>query len=203
MKRSLSFVLALLIALSALSFASVASADTETWYVKTGNGKSLNVRDPNTLEVIGTLPYGSSVQVEFFDQNGWAVIIWGSYGEARVKASFLVSSKPGKYQGSSSDSDNTQVLSDSALGSETVEGMNKQYSTMKYVSSPYSVKVVPDTRTGTARLRWGPSKNSTLVTQLPANYELNVLASNSSWLMVEDPATGRIGYIAAKYTSAQ
>ena len=37
--------------------------------------------------------------------------------------------------------------------------------------------------------------------QLPANYELNVLAANSNWLMVEDPGSGKIGFIAAKYTA--
>ena len=65
----------------------------------------------------------------------------------------------------------------------------------------YAVIVIPDTRTGTARLRWAPSKFSTLIAQLPSNYELNVIAANSNWLMVEDPTSGKIGYIATKYTA--
>ena len=111
---------------------------------------------------------------------------------------FLVPYYPGKYDGPTDSKGN--VLSDSALGSETVNGLNAQYNTMQYVAA-YTVRVVPDTRTGTARLRWAPSKNSTLIMQLPANYELTVLAANSNWLMVEDPTSGKIGFIAAKYTA--
>ncbi len=37
--------------------------------------------------------------------------------------------------------------------------------------------------------------------QLPANYELTVLAANSNWLMVQDPVSGKIGYIASKFAA--
>ena len=111
---------------------------------------------------------------------------------------FLVSYYPGRYDGPTDNKGN--ALSDSALGSETVNGLNIQYSSMQYVAA-YTVRVVPDTRTGTARLRWAPSKMSTLMAQLPSNYELNVIAANSNWLMVEDPSSGKIGFIASKYTA--
>jgi hypothetical protein len=199
MKKSLSFILALMLAVGCLCAAVSANADLETWYVKTDNGKGLNVRDVNTGEKIGVLAYGSPVAVEFFNKDHWAIIMWGSYGEAKVMEKYLVKKDPGKYVGPTDDKGN--VLTDTVLGSETVDGLNKQYSTMKYVAE-YNVKVVPDTRTGTARLRWAPTKNSTLIAQLPANYELVVLAANSNWLMVQDPASGKIGYIAAKYTTA-
>ena len=94
------------------------------------------------------------------------------------------------------------TLQDSALGSETVEGMNKQYSIMKYVQS-YTVITVPANRTGTVNLRWGPSKNTNLVMKAPADYELTVLAESRNWLMCSDPATGRICYVARKFTNAQ
>ena len=198
MKKSLSFVLALVLAASCFCPLLSASADLETWYVKTGDGKGLNVRNIETEEKIGSLPYGAEAHVEFFNQGGWAIIVWGSYGEAKVRGEYLVKNYPGKYQGPTNASGS--VLKDSALGSETVEGLNKQYASLKYVDG-YKVKVVPDTRTGTARLRWAPSKMSTLIAQLPANYELNVIAANSNWLMVEDPNSGKIGYIAAKFTA--
>lgn len=197
MKRTVSLILALSCLIGCLCVFGTASADVETWYVKTGNGKSLNVRDVNTEKIIGRLPYGSSVQVEYFT-GSWAIILWGSYGDAKVKKEFLVSKKPAAYSGPTNTSGTP--LTDSALGSETVAGLNRQYSSLKYVES-YNVRVVPDTRTGTARLRWAPSKNSQLITLLPANYELEVLAANSNWLMVKEPVTGKIGYIATKYTT--
>ena len=199
MKKSLSLILALVIAAGCLSILTTASADIETWHVKTGDGGTLNVRDIETGESIGSLPYGARVAVQWF-RDGWAIIVWGSRGDAKVMSKYLVNYDPGKYVGPTDGSGN--VLSDSALGSETVKGLNKQYSMLSYVT-PYTVKVVPDTRTGTARFRWAPSKHSTLISQLPANYELSVIAASSNWLMVQDPGSGKIGYIATKFTKAE
>ena len=201
MKKTLTLILALTIAAGCLCFFGSASAETETWYVKTGNGKGLNVRDNETGEKIDVLPYGTKVQVEWF-HGQWAIILYEKDPMRTVKVdkSFLVRTNPGKYKGPTDPQGN--VLQDSALGSETVEGLNKQYSTLKYVKTPYTVTVAPDTRTGTARFRWAPSKNSTMISQFPAGYELTVLAANSNWLMVQDPTSNRIGYIAAKYTAA-
>ena len=197
MKKTLSLILALAIAAGCLCIITTASADLETWYVKTGDGKGLNVRDRETGEKITSLPYGSAVQVEWF-RDQWAIIYWPDRDGAQVMKKYLVSYYPGKYDGPTDSKGN--ALSDSALGSETVNGLNTQYNSMQYVAA-YTVRVVPDTRTGTARLRWAPSKKSTLIMQLPANYELTVLASNSNWLMVQDPTSGKIGFIASKYTA--
>ncbi len=123
-----------------------ASADLETWWVKTGDGKGLNVRDMETGEKIGSIPYGGTVEVEWF-RGEWAVIYWTSAGEAKVMKKYLVPYYPGKYDGPTDSKGN--ALSDSTLGSETVKGLNTQYNAMQYVS-PYAVRVVPDTRTGTA-----------------------------------------------------
>ena len=200
MKKTLSFVLALMLTVGILCPLVSASADIENWYVKTANGKGLNVRDLTTGEKIGVVPYGGTVGVEFLNKDGWAIIVWGSVGEAKVRQEYLVKKNPGKYVGPTDGQGN--VLTDTVLGSQTVEGLNKQYAALRYVDS-YSVVVVPDTRTGTARFRWAPSKNSTLIAQLPANYELTVLAASSNWIMAQDPTSGKIGYIAAKYTAAK
>jgi hypothetical protein len=113
---------------------------------------------------------------------------------------FLVKNDPGKFVGPTAPDGTT--LQDSALGSETVEGMNKQYSIMKYVQS-YTVITVPANRTGTVNLRWGPSKNTNLVAKVPADYELTVLAESKNWLLVNDPLTGKISYVARKFTNAR
>lgn len=200
MKKNLSFLLALLLTIGILCPLVSANAEIETWYVKTGNGKGLNVRDLNTGEKIGILPYGAQVGVEFFNRDGWAIIVWGSIGEAKVRMEYLVKSNPGKYVGPTDEHGN--VLTDTVLGSQTVEGLNKQFSALRYVDS-YTVIIVPDTRTGTARFRWAPSKHSTLIAQLPANYELTVLAASSNWIMAKDPGSGKIGFIAKQYTAKE
>ncbi len=196
MKKSMSFVLALMIAVGCLGLFGTASA-WEKWYVKTENGGALNVRDINTREVIGSLPYGSQVGVQSY-RGDYAVIIWGGVGDALVKTKYLVQSDPGPYKKKEGGGGTT--MKESALGATTVDGLNKQYDAMIFVTS-YTVRVNPDTKTGTARLRWAPSKNSSLMSLLPAGYELTVLAANSSWLMVQDPFTGKVGFIAVKYTT--
>ena len=198
MKKVVSLVLALIIAAGCFGLIGTASAMQEEKFVKTGNGKTLNVRNIQSGEVIGRLNYGDRVEV--YDYVGeWAYIFWGNAGGAKVMNKFLSWDKPGKYVPQAPDG---TTLTDSALGSETVEGMNKQYSAMKYVTE-YTVVTVPATRTGTVNLRWGPSKNTRLVMKAPADYELTVLAQSSNWLMVRDNATGKICYIAKKYTNAQ
>lgn len=199
MKKMMSLVIALVIAAGCVCVIGTASAYIETMYVKTGNGKTLNVRDINTNEVIGRLAYGSEVGVSDYSGD-WAIIVWGSYGDAKVMKKYLTSKDPGKFEGPTNE-DGT-VLQDSALGSETVEGMNKQYGALKYVDS-YTVITVPANRTGTVNLRWGPSKNTNLVMKAPADYELTVMAESKNWLMCSDPATGKICYVARKYTNAQ
>lgn len=196
MKRILSLALALMLMMGSL-WTVTATADIETWYVKTANGGGVNVRNVETGEKLTSLPYGTAVAVEYW-VGDWAIIVWGSLGSAKVKRQYLSRTNPGKYSGPTNSEG--AVLTDSALGSQTVEGLNRQYSMLKYVTE-YSVRVVPDTRTGTARLRWAPSKHAKLVAQLPADYTLTVIAESSNWLMVEDPNSGSIGYIAAKYTT--
>jgi len=199
MKRIMSLVLALAIAMGCLCAFGAASGEIETWYVKTGDGKTLNVRDVYSGEVIGRLNYGTSVAVDQFIGD-WAIILYGSYGDAKVMKKFLVRNDPGKYVPSGEDG---TVLHDSDLGSQTVDGMNKQYKLMVYVAEPYTVLCVPTTRTGTVNLRWGPSKNTNLVAKVPADYELTVLAESKNWLLVNDPLTGKISYVARKFTNAR
>jgi len=201
MKKSVALILALVLAVGILSTVMPASAAYTRMWVKTPNGKSLNVRDSNN-QIIGRMAYGTEVIVTD-EEDDWAIIMYGSMGDGWVKEKFLVDYNPGKYHGDGDSSGSkTSGLTDSTLGAQTVNGLNTQYQSLVYVSTPYTVKVVPDTKTGTARLRWAPSKFSTLIAYVPANYQLTVLASNKDWLMVRDESNGKIGYIAAKYTAA-
>ncbi len=193
MKRSAALVLVLVLALGLFS-----AAAAQTMWVKTPNGKTVNVRADQFGTVIGRLPYRATVDV-IDEEDIWYIVNFNGT-QGYIKEAFLSETDPGPFKGGSgSGSSSEPVFKDSALGSQTVDGLNKQYSTMNYVT-PYTVRILPDTKTGTARLRWAPSKNSTLLTLLPANYELTVLASNKNWLLVQDPASGSIGYIAVKFT---
>ena len=122
MKRMLTMVAALVLVLC--TFVTGAMADT-TMYVRTGNGKTLNVRsEPNTGDnVIYRFQYGQEVIVAYHLGNGWSCVrLAGAFDQdGYVMTKFLVNEKPGKYVPSSKDAELAQPrqrLGLSALGSQ-------------------------------------------------------------------------------------
>ena len=51
----------LLILAAVMLFLCCAASAADAWYVKTPNGKTVNIRDEQTGEVIGHIPYGTAV----------------------------------------------------------------------------------------------------------------------------------------------
>ena len=160
------------------------------YYVKTGNGKGLNVRDNPNGKVVGSLKYGTRVYVDAFSSSEWALITYrydnghgkGDYA-AYVSTRFLVRNNPGKYQGSSS------AKSDAAP-------------TEKQVASPYTVVSRPvRTAGGWVNLRRTPSTDAKVLEKCFAGKTLTVLAELNGWFKVQDPINGVIGYISSKYVS--
>ena len=162
------------------------------YYVKTGNGKGLNVRDNPNGKVVGSLKYGTRVYVDAFSDSEWALITYrydNGYGKndyaAYVSTRFLVLNNPGKFQGASS--------SDSA---------NNVKRTEKTVASPYTIVSCPShPATGWVNLRKIPSTDARVLTKCYSGKMLTVLAELDGWFKVEDPATGLVGYISSRYVS--
>ena len=73
-----------------------ASADwgTSTMYVKTANGKSVNVRSGpgKEYDVIGSVRYGGEVLTDwsYAGNDGWTKVVWGSMGDGYIMSRFLV-----------------------------------------------------------------------------------------------------------------
>ena len=196
MKRFVSMMLvALTLMLAAFVPAAMAgeegpNAHAGYYYVKTGNGKGLNVRDNPNGKVVGSLKYGTRVYVDAFSDSEWALITYrydnghgkGDYA-AYVSTRFLVRNNPGKYQGSSS------ARSGAAL-------------TEKQVASPYTIVSRPvRTAGGWVNLRRTPSTDAKVLEKCFAGKTLTVLAELDGWFKVEDLPTGIIGYISSKYVS--
>ena len=196
MKRFVSMTLVVLTLMLAV-FVPMAMAGEEGpnahagyYYVKTGNGKGLNVRDNPNGKVVGSLKYGTRVYVDAFSSSEWALITYrydnghgkGDYA-AYVSTRFLVRNNPGKYQGSSS------ARSGAAL-------------TEKQVASPYTIVSRPvRTAGGWVNLRRTPSTDAKVLEKCFAGKTLTVLAELDGWFKVEDLPTGIIGYISSKYVS--
>ena len=195
MKRFVSMTLVVLTLMLAV-FVPMAMAGEEGpnahagyYYVKTGNGKGLNVRDNPNGKVVGSLKYGTRVYVDAFSSSEWALITYrydnghgkGDYA-AYVSTRFLVRNNPGKFQGSSS-----------ARSGATL--------TEKQVASPYTIVSRPVRSTGWVNLRRTPSTDAKVLIKCPQGKTLTVLAELDGWFKVEDLPTEIIGYISSKYVS--
>ncbi len=83
----------LLTLLAALLLIAV-SAQADTWYVYTPNGKTLNLRSPETNAVIGNIPYGTKLETDNMRSTETAAYVtWGGQS-GYVKWSFLVPNPP-------------------------------------------------------------------------------------------------------------
>ena len=197
MKRFVSMMLvALTLMLAAFVPAAMAgeegpNAHAGYYYVKTGNGKGLNVRDNPNGKVVGSLKYGTRVYVDAFSDSEWALITYrydnghgkGDYA-AYVSTRFLVRTDPGQYQGASSSGSAADVSR-----------------TAKQVPSPYTVTARPDRASGWVNLRKAPSTDAKVLAKCYMGKTLTVLAELRGWFKVQDPATGTIGYISSRYVS--
>ncbi len=200
MKRYLTLTLAMALLLGAVLVPSASMAYT-TKYVYTDNGKSLNIRtDPWVGDnVIGQVPYGSEVVVDYNLGNGWTALMGaGSWPDTvYCQTRFLVNSKPAAKNSGSSGSSNTGSASQT---NSTVTELNKIFKSYKKVA-PYTITVRPVRASGWVNLRFAPSKKCEVLATYGANANLTVIAEFTDWYQVTDPNTGVVGYINSAFVS--
>lgn len=184
-----------------------ASVLADAYWVKTGDGKTVNVRweDGTGGSVMARLKYGTKIDVLAFTKGGsWALFTYKGrtldgedyYGDAYVQAKFLVPYKPEPYSKSSSSSSSSTSGQTQNTGSA---GMNALFSQARIVT-PYTVTVRPTRSSGQVNVRWAPSKGSTLLRAFPSDYQLSVLAElGTDWFQVQDPESGVVGFLNKAY----
>ena len=208
MKKLVTLTIAALLCLLAVS-----SAPAETYYVKTDNGKTVNVRwtDDTQHAVMVQLPYGTPVDVVGTTKNGtWAIINYkgqtndGEFvdTDGYIMMRFLSKTNPGKYEkkSSGSSSGSTGSSSDAA---RILSDMNREFASARKVVSPYIVVSRPTRASGWVNLRWAPSTEAERIATCPQGKELIVLAELNNWYQVQDPATGMIGFIKRSFVSVR
>lgn len=195
MKKMVCLVLALItVALIALPAISFAQADGEYLYVKTGNGKTLNVRSEPKMgnNIMGTIAYGKKVRVYQYANGGkWALVEptdWSMSNPGWVMTSYLVKDKPGKYQ-------KKTVKEDPKTAEKSVTDI---YSTMIHVD-PYEATVKPAKTGDFVNVRWAPSKSAAVMTLLYGGSEVTVLCEGEGWNQVQDINTGYVGFVDASF----
>ena len=193
---------ALLLCLMA-SLALPALADTpwgtSIMYVKTANGKPVNVRSAPYKgdNVIGSAPYGHEVLVDwsYAGNDGWTKVVWGSMGDGYIMSQFLVNEKPGPAPSpSQKDKEKEAATTDQAK-------LEQELKSEKPVSEYFYIAVRPTRVSGWINFRTGPSATTTRISSFPQDKELLVLGETTNWYRARDPETDKVGYIHKSYTT--
>lgn len=197
MKRTLSvLLLVVLLASLLLPVAASAMANPFTRFVKTGNGKALNVRSGpgKDYEVLTTLPYRTMVQV-VDTQGDWCLvepydIMWSN--PMWVMKSFLVTSDPGPFKG------NPTPAPTAAPQGPTYEDVDAVLRTLAPVATPYLAEIRTERPNNYVHLRWIPNSNARFAAQYLSGEKILVLAESQYWAQVMTLRDGYVGFILKK-----
>ncbi|MBQ3705924.1 MAG: SH3 domain-containing protein [Clostridia bacterium] len=192
-------ILTLLVA-AVMAVGMAVPAVSHAWYymyVYTENGGSLNVRsEPKTgNNVLWTIPFGTQVGVDYNLGNGWTALVGaGAYDTVYVQTRFLVSTQPSSKPSGGSSGRNTST------NASTASELNVIF--RKYTAvTPYRVTVRPVRASGWVNLRFAPSKETEVMATFRANESVTVIAELGDWLQVEDPNTGKVGYMSKQFVA--
>ena len=194
-KRKLGALLLALL-LSALLLMPQALASM-TKYVYKSNGKTITVYDKPNGKKIGELASGTQVEVEA--TSGTFTRIAYGRSSAFVRSYNVVNRKPAKAPKATPTPSPAPQHYDQYYYS--LQSMNMEFRSMRQTTE-YDVYVRPDRPTGYVNFRFAPSLEAEIIAQLYQGHRLSVIARGSAWLQVRDPASGRVGYIMQRYTTA-
>ena len=196
MKRFLTLVIAIMLVMTVL----VSTAFADIRWIKTGNGKPANGRSGpgKDYEYITGVPYGTQVMISGASANGYTpIVLPAGSDEVYVLSRFLVNYDPGVYVPSPSPS----KPSGGGSGSSTAgvqSDIIKEFKAARFVT-PYDVTTYHKRASGLINMRWAPSKKAPLIHAYSSGERLLVRAELKDWYQVQDPATGRVGFIYKSY----
>ncbi|MBR6185757.1 MAG: SH3 domain-containing protein [Clostridia bacterium] len=199
MKKILAAVLVLcLMATLAVPALAYTAWGTSIMYVKTDNGKSVNVRSSPNLgdNVIGSAPYGHDVLVDwsYAGNDGWTRVVWGSMGDGYIMSRYLVDYKPGPYTPSKEEQEKADAKAEQ-------QKLEKELASEKAVAAPFYIAARPSRPTGWVNFRTGPSTIASRIRTLDQGKELLVIAETTNWYKAQDAETGKTGYISKQYVT--
>ena len=196
MKRILALIAVMTLIMTMFVFTTTASAYYAV-YSACPNGKPLNIRSGPGKEysVIGKVPYGDAIYA-LGNVGGWLQLNDNGY----VQASLTTTNYPGAYDPSKYQKKNSgsSTSSGSSSGSSS-SGVYALYKKAKTVT-PYLITLKSARSSGSANVRWAPSKQAPLMKAYAPGKEMRVIAElGSDWFQVEDPMTGEVGYVNKAY----
>ena len=205
MRKSIAITLILTVFLSL--FAVIPSAMAAAYYIRTDNGKTVNLREEPTTNSRSLLqiPYGDEFWVSEFLGNGWAYGHWGgAFGY--VMSRFLSTTRPEPYIGGAAGagydysaedkpkkSSSTSSRSSSSASSEQAQ-LDKELKSQRDVT-PFPIEVRASRPSGRVNFRVGPGTGTTRITGYPDGKELICTGETTNWYRAYDPDNGKYGYI--------
>lgn len=200
MKKILAAVLILsLITASVITAQAYSAWGTSVMYVKTANGKPVNVRSGpgKDYEIIGSAPYGHQVLTDwsYAGNDGWTRVVWGSLGDGYIMSRFLVDYNPGKApEPSKEDKEKQEAEAEQ-------KKLEKELKSEKPAAEYFYIAVRPARASGWVNFRTGPSKATSRISSFEDGKELLVMGETTNWYRAQDPDTQKVGYIHKSYTS--
>lgn len=198
MKKTLTLALAMLMLAMVLLPACAMAAnnqsigkeiDVKYAWIKTGNGKPLNLRDAPTKNSnkIGELPYRTKLVV-LQELNGWSLVEEAAkkpqfVGPFYVMSSFLTYKDPGKYKPAKPEEP-----------VPTYEDVDAAVKALRIVA-PYKAVIKTTRPTNFVHLRWIPNTSARFIDKYLCNTEIIVLAQSKTWAQVQIVDTGYVGFI--------
>lgn len=194
MKKFVSILLLTVLMLSVL-LPAVCLGETTAW-VKTNNGKGLNMREePNkNARIVKVLDYGTQLIVhEFID--GWALVEpadWSMSNPFWVSTNYLVYSDPGPRPTTRPTARPTSRPIDDDDTLRTLDSVCKK---IKYLSEPYHAVIKTSRPTNFVHLRWYPNTSARYIEEYLCDTEILVLAEGGKWSQVQIADDGYVGFI--------
>ena len=198
MKKILAALLVLtLIAASVVTALADTPWGTSIMYVKTANGKPVNVRSGpgKEYQAIGSAAYGHQVLVDwsYAGNDGWTRVVWGSMGDGYIMSRFLVDYDPGEAPEPSREEKEKQEAE------AEQKKLEKELKSEKPVVEYFYVAARPVRASGWVNFRSGPSKATSRISSFGDGKELLVMGETTNWYRVQDPETQKVGYIHKNY----
>lgn len=200
MKKILAALLVLaLIAASVVTALADTPWGTSIMYVKTANGKPVNVRSGpgKEYQAIGSAAYGHQVLVDwsYAGNDGWTKVVWGSMGDGYIMSRFLVDYDPGKApEPSKEDKEKQEAEAEQ-------KKLEKELKSEKPVEEYFYVAARPARASGWVNFRTGPSKATSRISSFADGKELLVMGETTNWYRIQDPETQKVGYIHKNYVT--
>lgn len=199
-KRVLIFVTAMVLVLAI----GVTAASAE--WIKTGDGHPANgrVAADHGSDLVGYAYYGEQVQPEGQSVNGYTYLVDKGFW---VLTKFLINHDPGEFvpgtnkgtnEGGSGSSGSSSGVSSGGSSGQAQGGDSAEFNAAKWVT-PYPVTTYHKRSSGVINMRWAPNKKAVLIQSYNPGTTLTVLCELKTWSLVQDPETGKVGFIRSDF----